>query len=667
MPALDPGTMLAETPAPVFMMSILKPAVTFAALMAYANLVTTRLLPDCASFNLPTTRWGVSYLCAAATALGAVLAIPWWWLGLPVMLAVLAVPCVAYLRQRRKMLQPDEEGGAIRPAPPILFLSIDISKPLARRGASKERATVGLRLERKDRTELRPPGKPGAGDPQGGSSRKRPDFETAEAFEALRGLVKSAIDAKASRVELIRTKELRAAWRVLSVQQGVPNVAAPELLKDVAKLLKYYAGLNLAEYRKFQEASIFAVDGDERHELTVSSFGSMQEERVRFDIDRARQLSIRMVDIPDLPGAALRDDPKTGRLSGEADAEEPERKRILKELDESGLSPDPSYSLAQVRLLKSSWADGRRGVILFGAKRGHGITSMGLSILGLHDAMTSNILTLERRVEYVMPGVTHQAYDPSKGDYATQLTSMIRRGPDVVLVTEPGEPGVAKAITSPSAAGTLFLVAIPTDSSIEMLHQWVKLTGSPQVASANLLATVSQRLLRTICPKCLEEYLPSPVEQKNLALPQGRTLKRATGKDPKSKDQLGPCPHCRGAGFAGVRAATEVIAFDDAARKLVAANDFKGAYLHAQRACRSLRMVDNAARLVRGDIRVFQTPKKGSLREDFVVRTSYAEFMRVFMPPPAKAPAPGQASTAQAAAKPGEGKPESKGPAAKNP
>lgn len=603
MAAASLGATLAETPAPVFLMSLFKPALTFAALVGYGNLVTTRLLPDCMMLNFPTARWGYTYIGAATAALLAVLLVPWWWLGFPVMLAVLLAPCFMYARYRTKQL----DG---RRAPPLPFFSIDFSKQFALRRAQAAQAGARLRFERKDRSEHPVP------------EKSDPAYPV---FDALQNLLAAAIAARASRMDLGLGKQgFQAQLIVDSVKSRATDVPGPELAPKVAQLLKSYAGLKLDEQRKFQSGNVFVLSGEDRIELTVSTLGSMQGEALRIDFGRKAQLSIRMLDVPDLPVG--KEDRKK-----EPAPQRKEREDRLTDLASAGITPDPGFSAAQVKLLKGAWADGRKGVILFGARPGNGLTNLGLSILGLHDSLTSNIQTLERRVELIIPGIEHQTYDPAKSDYATQLQSIVRRGPDVMMITEPSEAGVGKVVCGPSSAGTLFLVALPVDNPGEMIGMWAKIVGSAEAAAGNLLATVSQRLIRTLCDTCKAQYTPSPAELKMLGLPMGKQipLYRQTGKV-SVKDQPVDCPTCRGTGFTGVVAATDVLALDDEARKLLASGDLKGAILHARRKFRSLPLDGAAIRLTRGETRLFR-------EEDRPRFTSIDEVKRVFVARPAPA------------------------------
>jgi type II secretory ATPase GspE/PulE/Tfp pilus assembly ATPase PilB-like protein len=610
------AALLAEAPAPVFLMSVVKPVLTFAALMAYGNLVTTRLIPDCASLNMATPRWSWTFLGAAAGGLLAVLLVPWWWLGFPVMLGLMAWTCVLYAQYRAKVL----DG---RPAPPLLFFSIDFSKRAAERRARAALAGARLRFERKDRTEQPVP------------ERSDPAYPV---YDGLQTLVAAALAARASRMDLLLGKQgVQVQFVVDSVRSKGSDAPSPELAPKVVQLLKSFAGLKLDEQRKFQSGIVFVVPEGDRIEVTVSSVGTMHGETVRVDFRRKEQLSIRMVDVPDLP--AGKEDRKK-----EPAASRKDRSDRLADLASNGCRPDRSFSEAQVKLLKGMWADGRRGVVLIGARPGNGLTNLGLSVLGLHDSLTSNIQTLERRVEHGIAGVEHQAYDPSRSDYATQLQSLVRRGPDVVLVTEPGEPGVGKVITGAGSAGTLFVVAMPMDTPPEMIAAWCKVAGSAEAAAANLLGTVSQRLVRTLCETCRAPHVPTPAEAKMLGIPAGKQvpLFRQTGKV-QVKEQPVDCPTCRGTGFIGLAAATEVLVLDDEARKLLSKGDAKGMYLHARRAFRTLGLADTAIRLVRGDGRILR-------EEDSPRFTSLDEVKRVFAPQPAPGAKPAAAAAAPAAA-----------------
>ena len=356
-------------------------------------------------------------------------------------------------------------------------------------------------------------------------------------------------------------------------------------------MLKTFAGLDPADRRKLQRGTMGVLRDGERTVLTVTSVGSMQGETVRIDVEREKQLTI--------PAAKL------------------------------------GMSEAQAKLLDEHVRPETRGVVLVGARAGHGLTTLCYSLLGRHDSLITNIKTLERRHERTVEGVEHADFDSAKSDYATQLQTIVRRGPDIVLATEATDAASAKVICSPNAKDTLFYVAMPSDSVVDVLAAWLKASGDPKVAAERLRAFVGQRLVRKLCQTCRAAYAPSPAESKMLAVPAGKQVQiyKQTGKV-LIKEQPADCPTCRAAGFMGVTAAIDVLPFDDQARALLAAGDVKGAVMHARRAFKAPSVQDAALIKVR------------------LGETSFDEVKRVFAPPAAPAAAKPAGAAAPAAAKP---------------
>jgi len=205
----------------------------------------------------------------------------------------------------------------------------------------------------------------------------------------------------------------------------------------------------------------------------------------------------------------------------------------------------------------------------------------------------------------------------------------------VIFASDVADGGTGKVICAPGAADTLFYVAMPSDSAVDVLTAWAKAVGDPKAASDRLRLFVAQRLVRTLCRSCRAAYVPSPAEAKMLAITAGKQVQiyKQTGKV-LIKDQLAECPTCNGSGFVGVTAAVEVLPFDDDARALLASGDAKGAVLHARRAFKCPSVQDAALIKVRNG------------------ETSFDEVKRVFAPPAAAAPAKPATPAKPAAAAP---------------
>ena len=325
--------------------------------------------------------------------------------------------------------------------------------------------------------------------------------------------------------------------------------------------------------------------------LTVTSVGSMQGESVRVDVEREKQLTV--------------------------------------PLDKTGMTEQQS------KLVADTLTTEPRGVVLVGARPGQGLTTLAYSLLGRHDSLTSNVKTLERRFERIVEGVEHADFDPAKSDYATQLQTIVRRGPDVVFVAEAGEPGIGKVLCAPGAHGSLFYLALPSDSVPDMLAAWAKASGDPAAAAETLRMAVAQRLIRKLCTVCRAPYAPNPAEQKMLAIPAGKQVQiyKQSGKV-LVKEQPVDCPTCKGTGFIGSFAVVEVLPFDEASRALLATGDVKGAYMQARRTFKCPSLQDSALIKVRAG------------------ETSFDEVKRVFAPPAAAPAAAAKPAAAPAAAAP---------------
>jgi type II secretory ATPase GspE/PulE/Tfp pilus assembly ATPase PilB-like protein len=134
---------------------------------------------------------------------------------------------------------------------------------------------------------------------------------------------------------------------------------------------------------------------------------------------------------------------------------------VNKPIDSLGLLP------AQIELLAATLdPKDRHGVILVGAPSGHGLTTTCYSLLGRHDAFTSNIKTLERQIELQLDGIDHTQFDSDNpaADYATNLQSILRRDPDIVLLADLKDPNTGKTAAGPGMNGPLLYIPAVLDS-----------------------------------------------------------------------------------------------------------------------------------------------------------------------------------------------------------
>ncbi len=256
-------------------------------------------------------------------------------------------------------------------------------------------------------------------------------------------------------------------------------------------------------------------------------------------------------------------------------------KRVHKPFDGLGLLP------AQLEALRAlTQPHERHGIVLFGAPPEQGLSTTGYSLVSRHDAYTCNIKTLEREILVTIDGVDQVQWDPNNPnvDYATNLQSILRRDPDVVLIAELTEPETARIAAEPGMEGPLIYIPLRAASVGEQIRHWVKLVGDLKKATAALRAVINERLLRNVCPNCRQAYQPRPdlLAKMNLPPQKVQQLYKASGKV-QVKNKIETCPVCGGTGYFGQTGAFEVFVVTDEERRLLQAGDLKGSLAQARR------------------------------------------------------------------------------------
>ena len=352
-----------------------------------------------------------------------------------------------------------------------------------------------------------------------------------------------AIGARASRVEVLVAANGAAVAQTVDglryKRETIPTDAAMRMVD----YLKNIGGLDTADRRRRQAAEFKLRGPGGETEISLVTAGSSTGQTLRVDFDR--------------------------------------NKRLHKPFDGLGLLK------AQLEGLQAfEQPHDRHGVILIGAPSGHGLTTTAYSFLSRHDAYTSNVKTLEREIQVQLLGVDQTLWDPNNPDvdYATNLQSILRRDPDIVLTSDVRDTETARVIVEPGMKGPLIYVQQALPTIVDQIRDWVKKVGDIKDATRALRAVTNQRLLRSLCPNCRQAYQPSPEQLKKLNLPAKKVnqLFRASGKV-QVKNKIEDCPVCGGSGYLGQTAAFEVFIVDDEARKALATGDLKTALAEARR------------------------------------------------------------------------------------
>ena len=231
-----------------------------------------------------------------------------------------------------------------------------------------------------------------------------------------------------------------------------------------------------------------------------------------------------------------------------------DRSRLTFDLDILGL---PRDLLAQVKQLLSK----PYGLLLVSGPTGCGKTTTLYSALELIKSVHRNIITVEDPVEYQVALVNQTQVDEAKSlNFATVLRSVLRQDPDVIMVGEIRDPETADVAVQAALTGHLVLSTIHTNDSAGAVVRLIDMGVESYKLAAALVGVVSQRLVRTVCPKCQASYYPprEVLEVLHYQQENGRSFVRGEG-----------CSECFDTGFRGRTGIYEVLIVDQEVRKLI--------------------------------------------------------------------------------------------------
>jgi len=213
------------------------------------------------------------------------------------------------------------------------------------------------------------------------------------------------------------------------------------------------------------------------------------------------------------------------------------------------------------------------GLILCVGPTGSGKTTTLHSLLGSINTPDVKIWTAEDPVEITQQGLRQVQVHPRIGlTFAAALRSFLRADPDVIMVGEMRDEETASIAVEASLTGHLVFSTLHTNSAPETVTRLIDMGVDPFSFGDALVGVLAQRLVRGMCPKCLEHYHPEAREVDDLerwyggphpkiqALRDdpGATLVRARG-----------CNACGQTGYKGRIGLHEFLVVDDALRRAI--------------------------------------------------------------------------------------------------
>lgn len=204
-----------------------------------------------------------------------------------------------------------------------------------------------------------------------------------------------------------------------------------------------------------------------------------------------------------------------------------------------------------------------QGLVLVTGPTGSGKnTTLNAALSGINDE-SKKILTLENPIETEIPGLAQCAVDERRGSTMHGLLrAFLRQDPDVIMVGEIRDEDTARIALEASMTGHLVLGTLHTISAAEAATRMAMLSTDAHILAESLILLQGQRLVRELCPRC-KKLRSLTGDEAGVMVSQG------LGAVERVYAHVG-CDSCHGEGYAGRRAAMEVIPVDKDIRRLIA-------------------------------------------------------------------------------------------------
>lgn len=213
----------------------------------------------------------------------------------------------------------------------------------------------------------------------------------------------------------------------------------------------------------------------------------------------------------------------------------------------------------------------RNSVTIIAAPTGEGKTTTLYSIIDFLNRPEINITTIEDPVEIRINGLNQIEIDNNKTTFAGSLRTVLRQDPDIILVGEIRDKETAEIAMQAGQTGHYVLSTIHTIDSIEVITRLRKMGITNYDISSILATTVSQRLVRKMCPHCLRER-DFTEEEKSLIKNIGEKYGQNFEFDGKKTYEAIGCKKCNGTGYLGRIALFEILIVNDKIREAIANN-----------------------------------------------------------------------------------------------
>ena len=237
---------------------------------------------------------------------------------------------------------------------------------------------------------------------------------------------------------------------------------------------------------------------------------------------------------------------------------------VMRILDKSNLA----LGLPQLGFLTDDQATFERliklpdGVVLVTGPTGSGKTTTLYACLGQINTPDKKLITVEDPVEYQMSGINQVQVNKDVGlDFSAALRSILRQAPNIVMIGEIRDDETADIAMEAALTGHLVFSTLHTNDAPSAVTRLLDIGVKPFLVASALRAAMAQRLVRAICEKCKESYVPTERELKMLG---------TMSKTVPERMYLGAgCDKCGRSGYKGRKGIFEIFKVDDTIQRLI--------------------------------------------------------------------------------------------------
>jgi type IV pilus assembly protein PilB len=292
-----------------------------------------------------------------------------------------------------------------------------------------------------------------------------------------------------------------------------------QLRAQIVSRIKIMAGMDIAEKRKPQDGHIHIRHQGRDIDLRVSTFPAMTQKR-----GVNEKIVMRIID------------PLANALT----------------LDMLGLLPG-TLALFDELIKKPD------GIILVTGPTGSGKSSTLYAALQRIYNISLNIVTMEDPVELNIDGISQGQINSKAGfTFAEGMRSILRQDPDIIMVGEMRDLETCEMAIQAALTGHLVFSTLHTNDSASAFTRLLDMGMEPYLLTSTIIGVLAQRLVRRLCKKCKETYVPEPEVLHKIGLKPGVTMYRGKG-----------CNFCQKTGYKGRVGIFELLVPDEHVRKMV--------------------------------------------------------------------------------------------------